>query len=258
MLFVLATVVVTAICEAQDCVATKVIPVYFAHDSLLIDVRNIDKGATQTISIYMLDAGLDKRVNRLCKVLEEKPSSVNYRIVGIGYSRFSNKKRRRDFVPPGDTTFFGPKARFVGKANDFLSVIVDSVIPTWDTLTDKRILIGHSFGGLFGVYCGTLATSPFDEIFALSPSLWVNAGSFRRHYVNSQQMRFYKPVHISYGSLEVLNFVGPSINRLKRKLKTNDNEYLDFSRIPLKTHFSMIRYIKKLQISALVPKQKSL
>lgn len=248
ILFVLATVVVTAICEAQDCVATKVFPVYVANDSLLIDVRNISKGATQTISIYVLDAGLDRRVNRLCKVLEEKPSSVNYRIIGIGHSRFSNKKRRRDFIPPGDTTFFGPKSRFVGKANDFLSVIVDSIIPTWDTNTHQRILIGHSFGGLFGVYCGTLATSPFDEIFALSPSLWVNAGSFRRHYVSSQNMRFYRQVYIAYGSLEVLNFVGLSINRLRRNVKTDDKKYLYFSRIPLKTHFSMIRYIKKLQI----------
>gem|GEM_PF-1239866 len=161
------------------------------NDSLRVQQRYIANESSRTISIYVLDAGLDKRLQRLYETLVQQEDSVNYRIVGIAHSKFSGKKRRRDFVPATEDSFFMPKAKFVGAADEFLRIIVDSILPVCDANTDKRILIGHSFGGLFGVYCATRCESPVDEVYVLSPSLWVNAGSFRRYYLSYLSTQFY-------------------------------------------------------------------
>lgn len=219
----------------------------YANDSLLIDVREIDSNATQTTTIYVLDASLDKRVANLEAELKSKPSATNYRIIGIGHSKYSGKKRKRDFVPPNDTSFFGADAGFNGRADDFLQLIKDSIIPKYDATSNQRILVGHSFGGLFGVYVSTLISQPFDEIYALSPSLWVNHNSFAKHYSVTDSLKIKTPLHISYGSLEQLNLVGPAIKRFERNLKKSDSAVVSIKSVSGKTHISMIKEIRKLE-----------
>lgn len=232
--------------SAQRSIPTVKVLAY-ANDSLSIDIREIKNRADSTTTIYVLDASLDKRVEELVAELKTKTTAMKYRIIGIGHSKYSGKKRKRDFAPPNDTSFFGANARFNGRADDFLQLIKDSIIPKYDATSNQRILVGHSFGGLFGVYVSTLSSQPFDEIYALSPSLWVNHNSFAKHYSVTDSLKIKTPLHISYGSLEQLNLVGPAIKRFERNLKKSDSAVVSIKSVSGKTHISMIKEILKLE-----------
>ena len=211
------------------------------NDCFIIDIRFIDNGKEHTTSIYVLDASLDKRVDRLEDGLKNREDSTNYNIIGIGHTRFSNALRKRDFAPPNDTSFFGIDARFQGQADRFLTFITDSIVLKYDSLATKRILIGHSFGGIFSVYVSTLFSQPFDEVYALSPSLWVNHRSFAKHYTHSDSLYIRAPLHVSYGSLEELNLIAPAIRHFRSGLKEQDDSMVTIQSIKGKTHFSILK-----------------
>jgi predicted alpha/beta superfamily hydrolase len=85
-----------------------------------------------------------------------------------------NTDRTRDLTPPmaTDTTSAFPTA---GGADQFLRFLGEELIPHVDgayRTAPYRIIIGHSFGGLFAVYA--LLTQPdlFHAHVAISPSLW--------------------------------------------------------------------------------------
>ncbi len=85
-----------------------------------------------------------------------------------------NTDRARDLTPRmwTDTTSAFPTA---GGADDFLRFLREELIPHIDgayRTAPYRILIGHSFGGLFTTYA--LLTQPdlFQAHIAISPSLW--------------------------------------------------------------------------------------
>jgi predicted alpha/beta superfamily hydrolase len=89
-------------------------------------------------------------------------------LIGVG-----NTNRDRDLTPPtAKLTEENPDG---GGAPKFLSFIADELIPeierTYRT-RPYRILIGHSYGGLFATY--TLFNRPevFNAYLSISPSLW--------------------------------------------------------------------------------------
>jgi predicted alpha/beta superfamily hydrolase len=211
------------------------------NDHFIIDIRFIDNGKEHTTSIYVLDASLDKRVDRLENGLKNREDSTNYNIIGIGHIQFRNALRKRDFAPPDDTSFFGIDARFQGRADLFLTFITDSIVLKYDSLATKRVLIGHSFGGIFGVYVSTFVSQPFDEIYALSPALWVNHRSFAKHYTATDSLYIRTPLHISYGSLEQLNLIAPTIRHFRSSLKEKDESMVTIQSIKSKTHFSIMK-----------------
>lgn len=236
----------TLSCSTTKVVSPSVKIHPYGNDSLLIDIRDIDLNSDKTITLYVLDASLDDRVDLLEAELKTRDAATNYRIIGIGHSQYSGEKRRRDFAPPDDTLFFGVDAGSCGSADLFLQFIRDSIRVNYDRDTDKRILVGHSFGGLFGVYCSTLTDSPFDEIYALSPSLWVNYRSFAKHYAVTDSLHIKVPLHISYGSLEQINLVGPSVTDFFENLKDDDKPMVSMFSVQGKTHVSMIKEINNL------------
>ena len=65
-----------------------------------------------------------------------------------------------------------------GGADKFMAFIKDELIPKMeldfgaDTLRKNRIIIGHSFGGLFAAYAFTNYNNVFGNYIMLSPSLW--------------------------------------------------------------------------------------
>jgi predicted alpha/beta superfamily hydrolase len=90
-----------------------------------------------------------------------------------------NTDRTRDLTPPTATDTAGafPTA---GSADAFLSFIVDELIPYVDgnyRTAPYRILVGHSFGGLFAVHTLLARPDVFDAYVAISPTLWWNGGS---------------------------------------------------------------------------------
>ncbi len=92
-------------------------------------------------------------------------------LVGI-----ENTDRQRDLTPPiTRTELERPVNGPVGGAGKFLSFISDELLPELDRnyrTRPTRILIGHSYGGLFAVY--TLLNRPdlFKAYIVASPSLW--------------------------------------------------------------------------------------
>jgi predicted alpha/beta superfamily hydrolase len=96
------------------------------------------------------------------------------RMPGVIVVAIPNTDRTRDLTPPmaTDTTSAFPTA---GGADGFLRFLGDELIPHIDgayRTAPYRIIIGHSFGGLFAVYA--LLTRPylFQAHIAISPSLW--------------------------------------------------------------------------------------
>ncbi|MBL8265002.1 alpha/beta hydrolase [Steroidobacter sp.] len=97
-------------------------------------------------------------------------------VVGIPNGVLS---RSHNLTPPSSVAAEMKDAE--GGASEFLSFIVDEVAP-WIEQRHRtepfRILIGHSYGGLFAMH--TLLTRPdaFNAYLALDPSLWYDRQSF--------------------------------------------------------------------------------
>lgn len=86
--------------------------------------------------------------------------------------------RTRDYTP-----FFWPDGgygpeyqRVSGGGPAFLRVIRDEILPYIDrtvrTVPGERVLVGHSYGGLFAVYAFDHFAAMFDRYLIVSPSLW--------------------------------------------------------------------------------------
>jgi uncharacterized protein len=106
----------------------------------------------------------------------------NLVVAGIGYDtedpREVMTRRALDLTPTAHGAPAGvqlPPLAFGGAAS-FLAALHDEVMPTVEgrlgTAPSARILAGHSFGGLFGLY--TLFHKPqmFDGYLLVSPSVW--------------------------------------------------------------------------------------
>lgn len=90
-------------------------------------------------------------------------------VVGV-----SNTDRTRDLTPPApaDTTGRFPTA---GGAKRFLQFITEELVPYVESnyrTQPYKIIVGHSFGGLFVVNAFLNQPDAFDAYVAISPSLW--------------------------------------------------------------------------------------
>lgn len=97
-----------------------------------------------------------------------------------------NTNRTRDLTPPwtgpvpeDDPQGRGPAIQAGGGADDFLRFIADELIPHVEgkyRTAPFRMLVGHSFGGLFAVHAFVSRPDLFDAVVAVSPSLWWDSG----------------------------------------------------------------------------------
>ncbi len=86
-----------------------------------------------------------------------------------------NTDRTRDFSPTKDNSNRGTRFETAGGADNFLKFFEQELIPYVSEqyrVKGYRILVGHSFGGLFTV--NALLTEPemFDAYVAISPTFW--------------------------------------------------------------------------------------
>lgn len=104
-------------------------------------------------------------------------------VVGIAYAgplRY-RLNRTRDYTPTFSADGgYGPEYQQVsGGAPAFLDFIDRTLIP-WLTreyrTTDERILVGHSYGGLFVSWLAVTRPELFAGLVAVSPSLWYDDG----------------------------------------------------------------------------------
>lgn len=104
---------------------------------------------------------------------EEMPQAI---VVAV-----RNVDRERDFIPaatnpanvPSDLATAGGADRFLAFLEQELIPYINAHYPT----QPYRVLIGHSFGGLFAVHALTERPALFQGYVALEPSLWWDAGT---------------------------------------------------------------------------------
>jgi predicted alpha/beta superfamily hydrolase len=90
-------------------------------------------------------------------------------VLGIGYPSalaFDVERRQRDLLP------------LPGGADRFLDAIADEILPAVAQIApvdaSRRMLIGHSYGGLFALHALFTRPSLFAAHVASSPSIWWN------------------------------------------------------------------------------------
>ncbi|HRJ30548.1 MAG TPA: alpha/beta hydrolase-fold protein [Cyclobacteriaceae bacterium] len=119
-------------------------------------------------TIYVLDGKQDfNLVANTCKNLSERYGVPNVIVVSIGYGR----DRSMDYTPTksGSST---------GGAPEFLKFIENELIPkieqdfNADTARESRVILGHSYGGLFAAFAFAVNNNLFGNYIMLSPSLW--------------------------------------------------------------------------------------
>jgi uncharacterized protein len=119
-------------------------------------------------AIYVLDGEENfNLVASQCKKLSDSYGVANVLVVSIGYGR----DRSMDYTPTktSETT---------GGAPEFMKFIREQLVPRMeqdfraDTTRSHRVILGHSFGGLFGAYAFAADNTLFGNYILLSPSLW--------------------------------------------------------------------------------------
>ena len=125
---------------------------------------SIEKYAT----IYVLDGKeiFDFVANK-CNEISDNHAMKNVLVVSIGYG----KDRSIDYTPT-------KVSEVTGGAAQFLNFIETQLIPKMeqdfnaDTTRASRVILGHSYGGLFGGYAYCVNNKVFGNYILLSPSFW--------------------------------------------------------------------------------------
>jgi predicted alpha/beta superfamily hydrolase len=119
-------------------------------------------------TIYVLDGDeiFDFVANK-CNQISNELNVSNVLVVSIGYGR----DRRLDYTPT-------KVSEETGGAPQFLNFIETQLIPkieqdfNTDTTRTSRVILGHSYGGLFGGYAYCENNKVFGNYILLSPSFW--------------------------------------------------------------------------------------
>lgn len=119
-------------------------------------------------TIYVLDGEeIFGFVANRCKEISDNLSVKNVLVVSIGYGQ----DRSIDYTPT-------KVSNVTGGAPQFLNFIETQLIPKMeqeygaDTTRASRVILGHSYGGLFGAYAYCANNKVFGNYILLSPSFW--------------------------------------------------------------------------------------
>jgi predicted alpha/beta superfamily hydrolase len=154
---------------------------------------NYDPSVEKYATIYVLDGEEDfDFVSNQCKEITDKNAVENALVVGIGYG----KDRSIDYTPTKISSV-------TGGAPEFLNFIETQLIPEMeeqfgaDTARSSRVILGHSYGGLFGANVFCVANELFGNYILLSPSLWFDdlvslqlEEDYREHNKDRSQLVF--------------------------------------------------------------------
>jgi uncharacterized protein len=151
-------------------------------------------------SIYVLDGeeNFDFVANK-CKEISGQYSVPNVLVVSIGYG----KDRSIDYTPTKVSSETGGGA-------EFLNFIEAQLIPrieqdfSADTTRSSRVILGHSYGGLFGAFALAVNNNLFGNYIILSPSIWfdneVSLLLEKQNRINNKQK--HQLVFLGIGELE--------------------------------------------------------
>lgn len=148
------------------------------HSTLLAEPRQLniglpddyeDSDATYPV-LFLLDGPFHfHHTTGLTRFLAQQDVAPGMIVVAVG-----NTDRTRDMTPPTRDTE-NPMAQNAGGADNFIAFFRDELIPFIDSeyrTHPYRVLVGHSFGGLFAMHTFVHEPDVFDAYLAISPSLW--------------------------------------------------------------------------------------
>lgn len=150
--------------------------------------------------IYLLDGNAYFPAFHAAKRAQERLRGAI--LVAIGYPNdtpLDFERRAFDLSPPQPAERNTPPQ---GGQDLFLDFIEKRLMPRvaerFQVDQDQRSLVGHSFGGMFGIY--TLFTRPalFQHVVAISPSLW-----WRDRYLLEHERAFFERAHA--GQLDLIH-----------------------------------------------------
>ena len=158
----------------------------------------------------------------------------------------------RDLTPTADDDWAqASTAGSGGRAEDFIHFINNVVKPliekTYNVNKYNQTLVGHSFGGLFGLYVLFNHSDSFNRYVIASPSLWWDDAVIFRLEENyaSAHTNLTKKVFLSVGSKEFES--GPqgmidNTRKMAEKLKSRNYPGLDlwFKIFEDETHLSVV------------------
>ncbi|HQV62241.1 MAG: alpha/beta hydrolase [Chitinophagaceae bacterium] len=129
---------------------------------------NYNPGTEKYETIYVLDGKeIFGFVANRCREISDNYGVKNVLVVSIGYG----KDRSIDYTPTKISSI-------TGGAPQFLNFIKTQLIPKMeqdyhaDTSRESRVILGHSYGGLFGGYAFCVNNKVFGNYLILSPSFW--------------------------------------------------------------------------------------
>lgn len=164
-------------------------------------------------------------------------------IITIGHTGDWEVKRRRDFIPSDIT---GDSTAVFGKADKFYTFLKNELIPFIDQKKfnqKSRVLIGHSFGGLFCLYAALKNEKLFDKYFAISPSVWANYFELMKieKDISLRTDDITASVFVYAGSLELFNKVLSSSQEFCDSINSRNYPHLkiSFDKINTANHFSI-------------------
>lgn len=231
VLFILLGVFFGCMAHTEKRPGDLIINYPFAKDSFLIRVTDLagKAAASDTIHIvYYADLSLKsgKQVEQVIEKYNAGLAQKHYVFVGIGHFGYFRSKRRRDFISPSvwSSNGFVGKSDDYGQADNFYQLLRSTIIPQAEAKFAghpvERSFIGHSLGGLFATYLLVNGDDLFTNLYALSPSIWIDDYHLL-DYESSQQRRLRnvkKNFWISCGSAETWNRIRTSVRRMNDSL----------------------------------------
>jgi uncharacterized protein len=119
-------------------------------------------------TIYVLDAESNQEfVASTCKTVSEELKTDNVIVVGISHG----DSRNVDYTPTVTGMGKGGSESFLGFIDKELMPRIQTEFRA-DAHRSKQVILGHSFGGLFGAYAFTKHNEVFGNYLLLSPSLF--------------------------------------------------------------------------------------
>lgn len=149
---------------------------------------NYDPSAEKYATIYVLDGKeIFEFVANKCNDISDRLAKRNVLVVSIGYGN----DRSIDYTPT-------KVSNVTGGAPAFMNFIETQLIPkieqdyNADTSRNGRVILGHSYGGLFAGCAFAVNNKVFGNYLMLSPSFWFDnliASQLEKNYRDTNKNR---------------------------------------------------------------------
>lgn len=129
---------------------------------------NYNPSVEKYATIYVLDGKeIFGFVANRCKEISDNYALKNVLVVSIGYG----KDRSIDYTPTKVSSVTGGAPQFLNFIETQLITRIEQDYNA-DTSRNSRVMLGHSYGGLFGGYVFCVNNKLFGNYILLSPSFW--------------------------------------------------------------------------------------